>query len=47
MRRLCEAAGIDPPFGLHALRRYCASSLADRHKQSTKTIQRFLRHSRI
>lgn len=46
MRGLCKRAGIKP-FGFHALRRYVASVLADTHKQSSKTIQRVLRHKNV
>jgi len=46
MRGLCKRAGIKP-FGFHALRRYVASVLADIHKQSSKTIQRVLRHKDV
>lgn len=47
MRDLCERAGIEKTFGFHALRHYVASILADKHKVSTKTIQRILRHKSI
>ena len=47
MRALCRRAGITPPFGLHAIRRYVASVLADTHKKSAKSIQRVLRHSAV
>jgi integrase len=46
MRGLCKRAGVKP-FGFHALRRYVASVLADTHKQSSKTIQRVLRHKNV
>jgi len=46
MRGLCKRAGIKE-FGFHALRRYCASLLADTHKISAKTIQRILRHKNL
>ena len=47
MRGLCKRAGIDPPFGFHALRHYMSSLLADNKKISTKTIQDFLGHQSI
>jgi integrase len=43
MRSLCKRAGI-PHFGFHDLRHFMASFLADRKKQSTKTISKLLRH---
>ena len=43
MRSLCERAGVKP-FGFHALRRYVASILADKHKVAAKTVQRVMRH---
>jgi integrase len=43
---LCERAKVRP-FGFHALRRYVASILADKHKVSAKTIQRILRHKNL
>jgi integrase len=43
MRSLCKRAGI-PHFGFHDLRHFMASFLADRKKQSTKTVQKLLRH---
>ena len=43
MRSLCKRAGI-PYFGFHDLRHFMASFLADRKKQSTKTISKLLRH---
>jgi len=43
---LCERAKVRT-FGFHALRRYVASILADKHKISAKTIQRILRHKAI
>lgn len=47
MNTLCKHAGIDPPFGFHALRHFMASFLADKKKRSTKTIQKLLRHQNI
>lgn len=47
MKSLCKRAGLKPAFGLHALRRYVASVLADTHKASAKAIQRILRHSNV
>ena len=44
MRSLCKRAGIYPHFGFHALRHFMASWLSDREKQSTKSVQRLLRH---
>jgi integrase len=46
LRALCKGAGVTP-FGFHALRRYVASMLADKHKVSAKTIQRVLRHKNL
>jgi len=46
MKGLCKRAGVKE-FGFHALRRYCASLLADEHKISAKTIQRILRHKNL
>ena len=46
MKGLCKRAEVKP-FGFHALRRYVASSLADTHKVSAKTIQRILRHTNM
>lgn len=46
LKGLCDRAGV-PQFGFHALRRYVASMLADRHKVSSKTIQRVLRHKNV
>ena len=43
---LCKRAGVKP-FGFHALRRWVAQMLADKHKQSTQTVQRFLRHKNV
>lgn len=45
-KSLCERAKVKP-FGFHALRRYVASILADKHKVSAKTIQRILRHKSL
>jgi len=47
MKALCKRAGINPPFGLHAIRRYVASVLADTHKKGAKSIQRVLRHQAL
>lgn len=46
MRDLCKKAGVNH-FGFHALRRYVASILADKHKLSAKTIQKLLRHKAV
>jgi integrase len=35
MNGLCKRAGIDPPFGFHALRHYMSSMMADSQKMST------------
>jgi integrase len=43
MRSLCKRAGVSH-FGFHDLRHFMASFLADRKKQSTKTISKLLRH---
>ncbi|MDH4317122.1 MAG: site-specific integrase [Desulfobulbaceae bacterium] len=46
LKGLCQRAGVKE-FGFHALRRYVASTLADTHKVSAKTIQRILRHKSV
>ena len=46
MLTLCKRADVKP-FGFHALRRFSASLLADKFKQSMPTIQKILRHSKI
>lgn len=46
MAGLCKRACVKP-FGFHALRHFVASILADKHKASTKTIQRVLRHKHL
>jgi len=46
LRSLCKRAGVRY-FSYHALRRFVASVLADRHKVSSKQIQRFLRHKNL
>jgi len=43
MPGLCDRAGVRP-FGFHALRRYVASILSDKHKVSSKAIQQVLGH---
>ena len=43
MKGLCKRAGIRQ-FGFHALRRYVASILSDKHKVSSKAIQNVLGH---
>lgn len=45
MKGLCKKAGIDPPFGFHALRHLMSSLLDDDPKVSTKTIQKILGHA--
>ena len=45
-KSLCERARIRP-FGFHALRHFVASMLADKHRESTPTIQRILGHERL
>ena len=45
MKGLCKKAGIDPPFGFHALRHLMSSLLDDDPKISTKTIQKILGHA--
>jgi integrase len=46
LAQLCKRAKVKE-FGYHALRRYVASILADKHKISAKTIQAILRHSNV
>jgi integrase len=46
MKNICERAGVKP-FGFHAMRRYVASILADKHKASLKSIQTWLRHENL
>ena len=46
LKGICKRAGVKE-FGFHALRRYVASTLADTHKVSAKTIQRILRHKSV
>ena len=46
MQKLCERAGIRK-LGFHSLRRFVASYLSDKQKQSTKAIQDLLRHKEI
>ena len=43
LKGLCKRAGIRE-FGFHALRRYVASILSDKHKVSSKAIQMVLGH---
>jgi integrase len=45
MPGLCKRAGIDPPFGFHALRHLMSSLLDGDPKVSTKTIQKILGHA--
>ncbi|MDX9788854.1 MAG: tyrosine-type recombinase/integrase [Desulfobacterales bacterium] len=45
MAGLCKRAGVKQ-YGFHALRRFCASCLADAGK-STNAIRRFLRHQNV
>jgi len=45
-RTLCKTAGV-PYFSAHAVRRFFADMLADKYKQSTKIVQRFLRHKNV
>jgi len=47
MNGLCKRAGIDPPFGFHALRHFVASMLADSGKVSKKTIGALLGHKEL
>ena len=46
MKRICMRANVKP-FGFHALRRFSASLLADKFKQSMPTIQKILRHANV
>ena len=46
LERLCDRAEVKR-FGYHALRRYVASMLNDKYKQSSKTVQRVLRHKNV
>ncbi len=43
--RICNRAGVRR-IGFHAFRRYVASILDDKHKQSRKAIQKLLRHKK-
>ena len=43
--RLCDRAGVRK-IGFHAFRRYVASILDDKYKQSRKSIQKLLRHKK-
>lgn len=47
MKSLCKKAGIDPPFGFHAIRHFTASYLADSEKVSKKTISVILGHKSL
>jgi integrase len=44
MKGLCKRAGVRP-FGLHALRRFFASLLVDKYKESIPVIQKLLGHA--
>ena len=46
MEKICTRAGVQP-FGFHALRRFSASLLADKFKQSMPTVQKILRHANV
>ena len=45
IKNICMKAGVRP-FGYHAIRHFVASLLADRGKESMKTMQELLRHRR-
>lgn len=45
MRSLCKRAGIEKDLGFHSLRRFFASILADKHKESLPVIQKLLGHA--
>ncbi len=46
LKSICKRAKVHP-ITYHPLRRYVASVLADKHKVSSKTIQRVLRHNSL
>jgi len=46
LKTLCKKAEV-PAFGFHALRRFVASTLVDKHRVSMKTVQQILRHSNL
>lgn len=45
MRSLCKRAAIEKNLGFHSLRRFFASLLADKHRESLPIIQKLLGHS--
>ncbi len=46
MKGLCKRAGVKD-VGFHGLRRFFASLLADKHKESMPTIQKLLGHASV